>query len=199
VAQADTSTLDAAPADGDRAHPAIGPLQVGVIVWLSSELMFFAGMFAAWFTLASANDPWPPADVDLDVGRAAVFTVVLISSSGTIHKAVSAAERGRRQEALRWLAATFLLGGAFVANQALEFAGLGFQLDSHAYGTIFWLLVGFHWLHVLAGMVLMLAVGRLVWPGSEVPLGEHLQVTGYYWHFVDVVWIGVFTTVYLAS
>jgi cytochrome c oxidase subunit 3 len=199
VAPADTSTLDAVPTEGESDRATIGPLPVGVIVWLSSELMFFAGMFAAWFTLASANDPWPPDGVDLDVARAAVFTAVLISSSATIHKAVAAAERGQRSDALRWLAATFLLGGAFVANQALEFAGLSFQLDSHAYGTIFWLLVGFHWLHVLAGMILMLTVARVVWPGSQVPLGEHLKVTGYYWHFVDVVWIGVFTTVYLAS
>lgn len=199
MAPVDSTTLDAAPTERSAARDTIGPLPVGVIVWLSSELMFFAGMFAAWFTLASANDPWPPEGVDLDVARAAVFTAVLISSSATIHRSVSAAERGQRGEALRWLAATFLLGGAFVINQALEFAGLGFQLDSHAYGTIFWLLVGFHWLHVLAGMVLMITVARLVWPGSQAPPGEHLRVTGYYWHFVDVVWIGVFATVYLAS
>ena len=199
MAVADTSTPDVPTTSGPADRETIGPLRVGVVVWLSSELMFFAGMFAAWFTLAAANDPWPPDGVDLDVARAALFTFVLISSSFTIHRCVAAAELGHRVDALRWLAVTFLLGGAFVANQALEFAGLGFQLDSHAYGTIFWLLVGFHWLHVLAGMVLMLSVGRLIWPGSTVPVAEHLRATSYYWHFVDVIWVGVFASVYLAS
>lgn len=199
MSPADTANRDTAPAASAHPPATIGPLRVGVIVWLSSELMFFAGLFAAWFTLASADNVWPPEGVDLDVARAAVFTAVLVSSSYTIHRSVAAIEAGHRSDSLQWLAATFLLGGAFVANQALEFAGLDFQLDSHAYGTIFWLLVGFHWLHVIGGMVLMLAVGRLMWPGSKTPAVEHLRATSYYWHFVDIVWVGVFTVVYVAS
>jgi cytochrome c oxidase subunit 3 len=177
--------------------PLANPLPVGVIVWLSSELMFFAGLFAAYFTLRSANEVWPSEGVELGVLRAGIFTVVLVASSLTMHRSVQAAESGDRTGALRWLAATFVLGLAFVANQLAEYLTLSFGLDSDAYGTIFWLLTGFHWLHVVAGLVLMAALARLSWPGSRAPLAVHHQVVGYYWHFVDVVWIGVYVTVYL--
>ncbi len=179
--------------------PLANPLPVGVIVWLSSELMFFAGLFAAYFTLRSANDVWPSEGADLEVLRAGIFTVVLVASSLTMHRSVQAAEDGDRDGALRWLAATFVLGLAFVGNQLAEYLGLGFGIDSDAYGTIFWLLTGFHWLHVVAGLVLMAALARLSWPGSRAPLAVHHQVVGYYWHFVDVVWIGVYTAVYLVQ
>ena len=178
-------------------EPLGNPLPVGVIVWLSSELMFFAGLFAAYFTLRSANEVWPPEIVELQVLRAGIFTLVLIASSFTMHRSVQAAEHGNRHDALRWLAVTFILGLAFVANQALEYWKLEFRIDTDAYGTIFWLLTGFHWLHVVAGLVLMAVLARLSWPGSKAPLAVHFQVVGYYWHFVDVVWVGVYTAVYL--
>jgi cytochrome c oxidase subunit 3 len=124
---------------------------------------------------------------------------VLVASSFTMHRSVQAAERGDRHEALRWLGVTFILGLAFVVNQALEYWKLEFRIDTDAYGTIFWLLTGFHWLHVVAGLVLMAVLARLSWPGSRAPLAVHFQVVGYYWHFVDVVWIGVYTAVYLVQ
>jgi len=193
VAAPDTTTEVGAVERG----PLTNPLPVGVIVWLSSELMFFAGLFAAYFTLRSANEVWPTEGADLSVLRAGIFTLVLLTSSLTMHRAVQAAERDDRQDALRWLAATFVLGLAFVANQFFEYLQLSFGIDTDAYGTIFWLLTGFHWLHVVAGLVLMLALARLSWPGSRAPLAVHFQVVGYYWHFVDAVWVGVYTAVYL--
>jgi len=159
--------------------------------------MFFAGLFAAYFTLKSANDVWPSDEAELEVLRAGIFTLVLVASSFTMHRSVQAAEHGDRTDALRWLAATMVLGLAFVLNQLAEYATLGFGIDTDAYGTIFWLLTGFHWLHVVAGLVLMAALARLSWPGSRAPLDVHHQVVGYYWHFVDVVWIGVYVAVYL--
>jgi cytochrome c oxidase subunit 3 len=182
-----------------RLDATTSPLSVGVVVWLSSELMFFAGLFAAWFTLRAANEQWPMQDIELEVLRAGIFTAVLVASSVTMHFSVQAAEHGDRLDALRWLAATFVLGAAFVLNQLLEYRALGFGIDTDAYGTIFWLLTGFHWLHVVGGLGLMLALARLSWPGSRAPLAEHHRVVAYYWHFVDVVWIGVFMAVYVAS
>src|SRR5205085_4434012 len=96
------------------------PLSVGVVVWLASELMFFAGLFAAWFTLRAANDPWPPAGVDLEVGRTAVAAAVLIASSGTMHLAVVAAKLENRAAAVRWLGVTALLGALFLTNTVTE-------------------------------------------------------------------------------
>ena len=97
----------------------------------------------------------------------------------------------------RWLGATFILGSVFIANQALEWATLDFRLTDHAYGTIFYVLTGFHGLHVIGGLVLMAVVVGIAVPATPGPRSAQSRGPGYYWHFVDVVWIGVFATVYL--
>jgi len=180
-------------------NPTPTPLAVGVVVWLASELMFFAGLFAAWFTLRAGNDPWPPADVDLETGRTAVATAVLIASSGTIHLATNAARRLDRTGAVRWLGVTAVLGATFLSNTMAEWAAADFRLDSHAYGSIFYLLTGFHALHVAGGILLMGAVAGAVVGRSRAPAASTVEVAAAYWHFVDVVWIAVFATVYLLS
>jgi cytochrome c oxidase subunit 3 len=173
-------------------------LNVGVVVWLASELMFFSGLFAAWFTLRGAADRWPPAGVHLETPRALAFTLVLIASSGTMHLAVSAADRLDRRGAVRWLAVTALLGAVFLGNQALEYANLDFRIGSHAYGSIFYLLTGFHGLHVLGGLLFMGAVAGVIGGStSRAPAPPIVQVCAYYWHFVDVVWVAVFLTIYV--
>lgn len=176
----------------------VSPLAVGVVVWLASELMFFGGLFAAYYTLRSSNKVWPPPGVDLSTSRAVVFTVVLLASSLTMHLSVSAAEGGDRRRALAWLYATFLLGAAFLVNLGSEWAGNGFSISSHAYGSIYYLLTGFHGLHLLGGLVLMV-VSAVVVSGTDVkiPLGSTFTITAYYWHFVDAVWIGVFFTIFV--
>jgi cytochrome c oxidase subunit 3 len=175
------------------------PLAVGVVVWLASELMFFGGLFAAWFVLKAANEPdWPPPGQELEPLRMGVFTVVLILSSVTIHFAVDAAEQRRRRSMLRWLIATIALGTAFITNSLLEWYSLPFRFDTSAFSSIFFLLTGFHGLHVIGGLVLM---GMVAWvvlsPGSKVPMGQSVRVTSYYWHFVDVVWVILFVVVYV--
>jgi cytochrome c oxidase subunit 3 len=178
---------------------ASSPLSVGVMIWLASELMFFAGLFASWFVLRAANDGnWPPPEVEIDVARAAMATAVLILSSLTIHASVTSAERGRTTQARTLLFVTLALGTAFLVNLALEYRGLDFQLDSHAYGSIFYLLTGFHGAHVLGGL---LAMGVLAWVvfsrGSRAPTTESLRVMSFYWHFVDVIWVILFVVVYV--
>jgi cytochrome c oxidase subunit III len=173
------------------------PLGVGVVVWLASELMFFAGLFAAYFTLRSVNDVWPPEGVELETARTALATVVLVASSGTMHVAVKAAEGGERRRAVTWLGLTALLGVLFLSNQVVEYAQASFQIDDHAYGSIFYLLTGFHGLHVLGGLVFMGAVAAVIAGRSPAPVHPAVEVCGYYWHFVDVVWLAVFATVYV--
>jgi len=174
------------------------PLAVGVVVWLSSELMFFGGLFAAYYTLRSVDGDWPPAGVELDTVRALIFTGVLLASSVTMHLATLAAEHGDRRQALRWLFVTFVLGLAFVANLALEWAGNDFTLTDHAYGSVYYLLTGFHGLHLVAGLGLMIAAAVAVsGTKSHVPLGSTFTVSAYYWHFVDAVWIFVFLTIFV--
>ena len=175
------------------------PLGVGVIVWLASELMFFAGLFAAYFTLRSINDPWPPDDVHLETARTAVATVVLVASSGAIHMAVVAAKRQDRRAAAAWLGVTSFMGALFLVNLVLEYAEADFAIDDHAYGSIFYLLTGFHGLHVLGGLIFMGAVAAAITGRSRAPTFQTVEVCGYYWHFVDVVWVFMFATIYLVK
>ncbi len=172
-------------------------LAVGTVVWLASELMFFSGLFAAWFTLRATNSVWPPEGVELDPLRTGLATVVLVSSSFTMHAATKAAEHGDRRKATRWVLITVAMGAVFVANQGLEYAGFGFSLSSHAYGSIFYLMTGFHGLHVIGGLALMMATVGVGTGRTRASLAEGLTVTEYYWHFVDVVWVAMFVTIYL--
>jgi len=173
-------------------------LGVGVVVWLSSELMFFAGLFAAYFTLRSSNAVWPPAGVELTTVRTGIATLVLIASSFTMHVAVRGAEAGRREQAVRWLLVTAGLGAVFLANQAWEYAEAPFSISSHAYGSMFYLMTGFHGLHVLGGIAFMLGtIGVVGGRTSRAPAAPSVAVCGYYWHFVDVVWVAMYLTLYV--
>ena len=173
-------------------------LTVGTVVWLASELMFFGGLFAAYFTLRAETAVWPPSDVTLETTLSATFTVVLIASSGTIHMAGKALERGDRAGVQRWIVITFVLGGLFLANQIREFLVNDFSISSHAYGSIYYLMTGFHGLHVAAGLVLMLiALTMVVNAGTLTRRTPAVESVTYYWHFVDVVWVGLFTTIFL--
>ena len=174
------------------------PLSVGVVVWLASELMFFAGLFAAYFTVRANSRLWPTPGVELATGRTALATVVLVSSSFTMHVAVQAAKRQDRRSAVRWLVWTILLGLVFIANQAWEYAEAPFSISSHAYGSLFYLMTGFHGLHVIGGLLFMGVISGVIGgSGSRAPAGETVEVCGYYWHFVDGVWVAMFSTIYV--
>jgi cytochrome c oxidase subunit 3 len=134
--------------------------------------------------------------------RTVFATAVLVASSFTMHLAVHAVRHdpgpGGRRRAITWLAVTALMGALFLVNLVLEYAGAGFGLDDHAYGSIFYLMTGFHGLHVLGGLVFMGAVAWAVrGAGSPVPSTSTVEVCSYYWHFVDVVWVAMFATIYL--
>ena len=173
-------------------------LGVGVVVWLSSELMFFAGLFAAYFTLRASSTVWPAVGVELATVRTGLATVVLVASSGTMHLAVQRAEKRDRDGAVRWLVVTAGLGLVFIANQVYEYATATFHIDSDAYGSIFYLLTGFHGIHVVGGIVFILVAAAVIGgDSSRAPAGSITTVCGYYWHFVDVVWIAVYLAVYV--
>ncbi|HMF04770.1 MAG TPA: heme-copper oxidase subunit III [Acidimicrobiia bacterium] len=173
-------------------------LAVGAVVWLASELMFFGGLFAAYFTLKAEARQWPPPGVELETLLSAIFTVFLIASSGTMILAVRALERGDRRGMIRWILLTFGLGLLFLANQIREFLTLNFQISSNSYGSIYYLMTGFHALHVAAGLLLMfVALAIATGPGPLSRRSPAVDSIGYYWHFVDVVWIGLFTTIFI--
>jgi cytochrome c oxidase subunit 3 len=172
-------------------------LTVGTVVWLSSELMFFSGLFAAYFTLRASSAVWPPAGVDLDTASATVATFLLVLSSGTMQLGVRAVARGDQRGYLKWLVATFVLGTVFVAAQARDWARLHFSVASHAYGSAFYLMTGFHGLHVIGGLVAMMVMaGRAASRRFDTAGLPSAEMLSYYWHFVDVVWIGLWATIF---
>jgi cytochrome c oxidase subunit III len=173
-------------------------LAVGTIVWLGSELMFFGGLFAAYFTLRSLAESWPPPGIRLETGPVTIFTIVLVLSSGTMHVAHGALAAGDTRRLRVWLAATLVLGALFVANQAREFATLEYSISTGAYGSIYYLMVGFHALHVAGGLALLaLTLARTSGGRVAERDADMVEATSYYWHFVDVVWIGMFTTIFV--
>jgi cytochrome c oxidase subunit III len=198
----ETVGLDAVEGSGGvaraRGEPHVSALAVGVVVWLASELMFFSGLFAAYYTLRATTNPWPPSDVDLNTPRAAIATAVLVLSSFTMHSAVGAAKQQDRVRSARWLTATLLLGALFIVNLCLEYAESPFSISTNAYGSMFFLMTGFHGLHVMGGLFFMIAV---IWiisgPTSRAPVAPTIEVCAYYWHFVDLVWVVMFANLYL--
>ena len=197
------------PRPHSRQQPG-GPqlLAVGVVVWLGSEFMFFSGLFAAFFTIHAHNMPlWPPAGTfppgtHLDTIQALIFTFVLLASSPTFQLGVWAQERGEYKKARNWIITSFVLGTAFLANQAYEWKTLPFRPHTNAYGSLFYIMSGLHGLHVLLGLVAMIALlGRLAGSIKGGDPGETavFQAVSYYWHFVDFVWIGLFSALFLLS
>ncbi len=198
---ATASVIENAPAHAPANRPSM--VSVGTIVWLASELMFFAALFAMYFTLRAVNlAEWPEFTEMLNVPFSAVNTVILVLSSVTCQLGVFAAERGDVHRLRMWFAITFVMGSVFVAGQVTEYAELvqeGLTLSSSAYGSVFYLTTGFHGLHVTGGLIAFLFVLGRTYAARRF---THRQATtaivvSYYWHFVDVVWIGLFTTIYL--
>ncbi len=175
-------------------------LAVGVIIWLGSEFMFFSGLFAAFFTIRAHATVWPPPGTKLDTYQALAFTFVLLASSPTMQLGVWAQERGERAKARAWIVISFLLGAAFVANQAYEWKTLPFRPSTNAYGSLFYLMSGLHGLHVILGLVAMIfLLIRLSGPKGDPGETPVFQAVSYYWHFVDIVWIALFSCLFLLS
>jgi len=178
-------------------------VSVGTIVWLASELMFFAALFAMYFTHRAVNpELWAAITPKLNVPFASVNTFILVSSSITCQLGVFAAERASARGMRIWFSITFLMGAIFIAGQVFEYASLvseGLTLSSSSYGSVFFLTTGFHGLHVTGGLLAFLLVIATSYTGKVFTHAKQTRaiVVSYYWHFVDIVWIGLFAMIYL--
>ena len=189
-------------------------VSVGTIIWLSSELMFFATLFAAYYTIRAVSpELWSQSTAELNVPFASVNTFILVASSFTCQMGVFAAEAGRvgrsgsiadlKAWGLReWFVLTYVMGAIFIGGQAFEYTELvheGITIPSSAYGTMFYLTTGFHGLHVTGGLIAFLFVLGRTFVARRFTHEQAVTaiVVSYYWHFVDVVWIGLFATIYL--
>ncbi|HTW08746.1 MAG TPA: heme-copper oxidase subunit III [Acidimicrobiales bacterium] len=191
------------------AHPArSGPVDyrpalvnVGTIVWLASELMFFSGLFAAYLTLRAASPTWPPFHDMVDAKTVGVATIVLVASSFTMQVAVWHVHQHNLAGFRIWLAFTWALGSIFEGMQVVDYATRNFSLQQSAYSGGFYLLTGIHFLHVLGGLAAMVFMmlrslnPRIRFGGHRS--APHVEMLSYYWHFVDVVWVGLYAMIFL--
>ena len=174
------------------------PLLFGTVAFLSSELMFFGALFAAYFTLRAASAVWPSPDARLDVLEPAIATTLLVISSFTMQRALGGARNGDVDGMRAWVGVTLALGTLFIASQVRTWRIEDFRISTNAYGTMFYGMTGFHALHVAVGLLLMVVVlGRSAQGAYRDGRLGGLESVTYYWHFVDVVWIALFATIYL--
>jgi cytochrome c oxidase subunit 3 len=197
------------------------PVQVGTIVWLASELMFFAGLFAMYFTIRSVRpELWDIGPEMLNIRFSSVNTLILVVSSVWCQMGVFAAERfqpaalgpwwtpytrrhGWKNWGMReWYVLTYAFGAVFIAGQVTEYAELvseGLTISSDGYGSVFYLATGFHGLHVTGGLVAFLLIIARSFAARRFGHAEATSaiVTSYYWHFVDIVWIALFAVIYI--
>ena len=214
VATTATASLPASRLHGQHDRPSM--VAVGTIIWLSSELMFFAALFASYFTIRSVSpEMWADNTALLNVPFASINTTILVLSSVTCQLGVFAAERGqvgRTGSVLNvagwglreWFILTYIMGAVFIGGQALEYAELIHEdvtIPHDGYGTMFYLTTGFHGLHVTGGLIAFLFVLGRTYLAKRFTHEQAVSaiVVSYYWHFVDVVWIGLFATIYLVK
>jgi len=178
--------------------------KLGMWIFLGSEVMFFTALIGAYIILRVAHgEPWVghPNTTPLNIPVTAINTFLLICSSVTMVKAFAAAQLGRQKQLQWWLVATVIIGATFVGVQVFEYReliGHGFLPSSSLFGSTFYTMTGFHGFHVTMGVLCMIFVTWKAFKGKYTG-GDHrgVEVIGLYWHFVDLVWIILFTIVYL--
>ena len=197
------------PSEGTLTPPALAELRRdtwGMWAFLASDAMTFAALLTSAALLRAQNQDWPPAATVFHLGAAVAMTVLLLVSSAFMVTALSGIKRNNHKQFITFLLFTILCGAAFVVLQGLEWRELmrqGMTLTRNSwgaglFGATFYVLTGFHGLHVLGGVIYLTAIllrGR----GGHYHAGRYaaVEIAGLYWHFVDVVWIFVFTFVYV--
>jgi cytochrome c oxidase subunit 3 len=173
---------------------------LGMFLFIASEIMLFGAFFTAYFFVRVVNNPpqWPPAGFHLPVYVAGINTAILVTSSFTMHWALQSIKRGNRAGLQGGLVLTVLMGGTFLFTQIAEYARIGFKPSSNAFASTFFGLTGLHGAHVFVGLTLLTCMTIRAFRGHFSPEHHHgVEIAGIYWHFVDVMWIVVYTTVYL--
>jgi cytochrome c oxidase subunit 3 len=205
VADMSEDILDIAFLAEEHSRGGISNPVLGMILFIASEVMFFAGLFAAYFNIRSSAPVWPPVgNIEFDlrghVALPALLTVVLITSSVTCQLGLWAIRRGDRTALVRAFTITIVLGIVFLSGQLYDYSTLAFGVNDGPFGSTFYTLTGFHGAHVFAG-VLMLGVILYRGMAGQFSARHHdaVEAASLYWHFVDVVWICLFSLLYILS
>ena len=173
---------------------------VGMLLFIASETMLFGAFFTALFFVRVVGNkgPWPPEGFELPVYVAGINTAILVTSSFTMHWALQSIKRGSRAGLQAGLVLTFAMGLTFLLTQVIEYARIGFSWHENAFTTTFYGLTGLHGAHVFVGLTLLSMATIRAFRGHYTPEHHHgVEIPGIYWHFVDVMWIVVYTTVYV--
>jgi cytochrome c oxidase subunit 3 len=182
-----------------------GLSSTAILIFIGSEVTLFGGLFSSYLYSMLDAPSWPPVNTPAGIpplGLALVLSVVLLSSSATIQVAETRLEHNDMAGFKTWLFVTFALGLAFICGQAVEWTGLianeHFTISTNTYSTFFFTITGFHGSHVVVGLllqafILILAVGNRITAAKSTII----RATGYYWHFVDVVWLMVLALIYI--
>ena len=198
--------MSAAAAHADHHGPPIAnqssrvnAATLGMLLFIASEIMVFGSFFTAYFFIRVVNNAaWPPAGDELPKFVAGVNTAILVTSSFTMHWATQSIKRGNRAGLQAGMVLTLALGLCFLLTQAREYSRVGFAPHDNAFGTVFYGLTGLHGAHVVIGLTLLTMVTIRSFRGHFSPEHHHgVEIPGIYWHFVDVMWIIVYTTVYI--
>ena len=173
---------------------------LGMVLFIASEVMFFGGLFAAYFnSRASYAGEWlPPTGHRLELLLPAILTVILVASSVTMQFGVWAIRRGAHGRLTLWVFVTLVLGVLFLMGQLYDYSQLGFAIDEGIFATTFYTLTGFHGAHVFGGVVgLTILLARSLQGQFSARHHVAVEAISIYWHFVDVVWLALFTTLYV--
>ena len=174
------------------------PVFLGMVMFLGSEIMLFGSFFTAFFYLRFTHTTWPPPGIEIPKATTGINTAILVSSSFTMHWALISIKRGNRFGLIAGLFLTLAMGLTFLTLQIHEYINLNFGPHTNGFSSGFFSLTGLHGAHVFVGATLLtIAFIRSV--RGHYSAGSHLglEVTGLYWHFVDVVWVLLYTVVYL--
>jgi len=196
------------PGHGASDHPPpihyssrISPLIVGIFLFIGSEIMLFGSFFTVYFFCRVVNPlttQWPPEGYIRPWYIALVNTCILVTSSFTVHWATQSIKRGNRTGLQAGMVLTFLLGLTFLLTQVIEYHRIGFNTSDGAFAATFFGLTGLHGFHVFVGLCILLIMAIRAFRGHFSPEHHHgIEVGGIYWHFVDVMWIVVYVTVYV--
>lgn len=183
---------------------------LGFILFAASEVMFFGGLFAAYFIARADSPSWPPEELltpaqiasgvklELEIALPLIATIILVSSSFVIQWAVMSIARGNRTGLIWGLFISMVLGLVFLSMQMYDYSQLPFRASDTIFGTTFFTLTGFHGAHVAGGVIFMgVILARSLAGQFSAQHHEAVEACSFYWHFVDVVWIALFATLYI--
>jgi cytochrome c oxidase subunit III len=173
----------------------------GLMTFLISESLMFCGFFATYLLLRGGAEAWPPEGTEVELLLPAINTIILVSSSFVIHMGDTAVKKNDVKGMRLWYAVTALMGAIFLGGQVYEYLSLGYGLTTNIFSNCFYLLTGFHGLHVFVGLLLILGV---LWRSRRQGHYSNIKHTGIemaeiYWHFVDIIWIVLFTLIYILT